>query len=484
MKSQLLQLLPAWWVYRYRIIPLEVEEGRITIGTAHHLDLEALENLRFSLDRSIDQRLMPQEKIEALIQEYYPQRDSSNRLEQVSSHPTIYEPLKKMAEESPVINQVSLLLDEAIEKEASDLHLESFETECRIRYRIDGLLIEKKSLPLTLAVPLLSRLKLLAHLDITERRLSQDGRLRHTWNKITVDFRLSSLPTQFGESLVLRMLDHRKMMRRLASLELPAALEQSLHQLLQKPHGLFIVTGPTGAGKTTTLYACLQELQAKNLKLITAEDPVEYEIEGIMQVPIQETIGRTFQRVLRSFLRHDPDVIMVGETRDEETAHIAMQASLTGHLVLTTLHTNDAAGAISRLIDMGMDPLMIATTLEGVLAQRLVRKICPECRTTYSSEKYTPATMAFFKKSFLPEKLYVGTGCAQCHHTGYQGRIGLFELLTLNDELRLLIHQKASHAQLRQKAIEQGMISLLAEGERIVREGITTLEEVSQVVSV
>ncbi|MCF7729508.1 MAG: GspE/PulE family protein, partial [Chthoniobacterales bacterium] len=250
-----------------------------------------------------------------------------------------------------------------------------------------------------------------------------------------------------------------------------------------KPHGLLIVTGPTGAGKTTTLYACLQELQENNLKLITAEDPVEYEIEGVMQVPIHEAIGRTFQSLLRSFLRHDPDVIMVGETRDEETAHMAMQASLTGHLVLTTLHTNDAAAAISRLIDMGLDPLMIATTLEGIVAQRLIRKICPYCRTSYSSEKYTPAIVAFFKKSSLPEKLYCGAGCDQCHQTGYQGRIGLFELLTLNDELRLLIHQKAPHHQIRQKAIDQGMISLIAEGERAVRQGITTVEEVSQAIS-
>ena len=483
MKSQLLKLLPSWWVHRYRIIPLEADEVSVTIGTAQRLDLDALKDLRFFLDRTIHQQLFSKEKIEALIQDYYPEQGKSNRPERIKSDLYINDPPKNSVQESPVIMQVSMLLNEAIEREVSDLHLESFETECRIRYRIDGLLMEKHSLSLSLAAPLISRLKLLAHLDITERRLPQDGRLQHTWNNITVDFRLSSLPTQFGESVVLRMLDRRKMMRRLASLELPSALEESLHQLLKKPHGLLIVTGPTGAGKTTTLYACLQELQENNLKLITAEDPVEYEIEGVMQVPIHEAIGRTFQSLLRSFLRHDPDVIMVGETRDEETAHMAMQASLTGHLVLTTLHTNDAAAAISRLIDMGLDPLMIATTLEGIVAQRLIRKICPYCRTSYSSEKYTPAIVAFFKKSSLPEKLYCGAGCDQCHQTGYQGRIGLFELLTLNDELRLLIHQKAPHHQIRQKAIDQGMISLIAEGERAVRQGITTVEEVSQAIS-
>ncbi|MFZ4116586.1 MAG: GspE/PulE family protein [Chthoniobacterales bacterium] len=480
MTSALLQLLPEKIARQYCIFPLEADDSSVTVASAHPLGPEALESLRFRLDRTIHQRLFSKEAIEAFLEKYYsppPESIFCNTIAVPSEEGPF---LTSRDQENPVIRYVKMLLDEAIEQDASDVHLESFETECRIRYRIDGLLLEKKSVSLSLATPLISRLKLLAHLDITERRLPQDGRLTHTWNKITVDFRLSSLPTQFGESLVLRVLDRRKMIRHLSSLELPSTLERSLHQLLQKPHGLFLVTGPTGAGKTTTLYACLQELQARHLKLITAEDPVEYEIEGIMQVAIQESIGRTFANVLRSFLRHDPDVIMIGETRDEETARMAMQASLTGHLVLTTLHTNDAPGAISRLIDMGLDPLMITTTLEGILAQRLVRKICSFCRTAYPPEKFSSAELAFFNTHLLPSQLYSGVGCEQCHHTGYQGRIGIFELLLLDDELRLLIHERAACHRLREKAAQQGMSSLHSEARRSVLEGVTTVEEVKR----
>lgn len=474
--------MPETWARRYHIFPLEANEWSITIASAHYLHPGDVENLRFSLERTIHQCLFPQEKIEDWIQEHYPGTssnehspsfpnaivDPNEQSRLVTSPPQdtslrAYDRLREHSQQNPIVQHVTMLLNEAIEKKASDVHLESFEHECRIRYRIDGVMLEKKPLPLRLALPIMSRLKLLAQLDITESRLPQDGRLQHTWENITVDFRISSLPTQFGESLVLRLLDRRKVISHISSLSLPALLESSIHQYLNKSHGLFIVTGPTGAGKTTTLYALLQELQARNLKLLTAEDPVEYEIEGIIQIPVQEAIGRTFQQLLRSFLRHDPDVIMIGETRDEETAKMAMQASLTGHLVMTSLHTNDAAGAITRLMDMGLDPLLLATTLEGVLAQRLVRKLCPFCRSSHATETCSHAQ-----------------GCDQCHYSGYQGRIGIFELLMMSDELRLLIHEKAPHYQLRAIAQQQGMISLQAEADRYVREGITSAQEVNR----
>lgn len=520
----LYSLLPAHLAHHYQAIPLAIKDRSLTLGCAQLLTPEIVEKLQFATDYFIDQVLLPQEKITDLLTCYEYSHFNTPCEEVIAGESCADVGVSPLdgnsilsetvtAEEAPVVRYVNMLLDEAIQKEASDLHLESFETECRIRYRIDGVLRERKSLSLTLAESMISRLKLLAHLDITERRLPQDGRLQHTWNKTTIDFRLSALPTQFGESVVLRLLDRRNIVRDLSSLQLPSFLYRSINQLLEQPHGLFIVTGPTGAGKTTTLYACLQKLKARGLKLLTAEDPVEYEIEGIMQIPIHDAIGRTFQRVLRSSLRHDPDVIMIGETRDRETAHMAMQASLTGHLVLTSLHTNDAAGAISRLIDMGIDPLMISTTLEGVLAQRLVRKICLSCRAAYSAEHFSPSEVAFFNNYPLPQQLepafkvaeadegqevdgatqpfaasvdfkdgflYRGLGCELCHQSGYQGRIGIFELLLMDDELRLLIQEKVPHYQIQKKAIEGGMKTLHVNSLRLVLEGITTVEEILQ----
>lgn len=358
-----------------------------------------------------------------------------------------------MPDSSPIIQYVNLLLNQAIEAQASDLHLEPFEEACNVRYRIDGRLYAKEALPRALAIPIISRLKLLAHLDISEQRLPQDGRFPWVTHHGIVDFRVATLPTPWGESVMLRLLDRRYLFRDLADLELSPSLDQELRRFLAQPHGLFIVTGPTGSGKTTTLYTCLEEISRQGLKLMSVEDPVEYEIEGMMQVNVAEERGLSFPRVLRSCLRHDPDVIMIGETRDSITAKMALQASLTGHLVLTTLHTTNAVGAIARLMNMGLDPLIIATAVRGILAQRLVRKICTSCQAV---------------------------GCADCHHTGYRGRRALFEMLSFNDELRLLISQHASQDQLRKKALAQGMKPLYEQGMKLVAEGITTEEELKR----
>ena len=380
--------------------------------------------------------------------------------------------------QTPIIEYVNLLLDRAIQAQASDLHLEPFEKECTVRYRIDGVLHEMKPLPLSLAAPMISRMKLLADLDIAEQRLPQDGRFQRSSEQGPVDFRISTLPTPWGESVVLRLLDRRSLFPSLKALQLPSSLHQEITTFLAQPHGLFIVTGPTGSGKTTTLYACLHELNARGLKLLSAEDPVEYEVEGVMHVSVHDEIGLSFQRLLRSFLRHDPDGIMIGETRDLATAQMALQASLTGHLVLTSLHTNDAAGALVRLIDMGLDPLMISTTLRCVLAQRLIRKICTACRTPYQPDETLLASLGLNPKELTHHIWYHGTGCSHCHHSGYRGRTALFELLSMHDELRLLINQYASHDQLRKKAVELGMKTLREDARRLVLEGITTVEEV------
>ena len=397
----------------------------------------------------------------------------------MNSSGAIFDQLKTVlpVSETPIIRYVNLLLDQAIEAQASDLHLEPFEKECRIRYRIDGVLHEMKSLPSHLAAPMISRIKLLANLDITEQRLPQDGRFHRTTNNENIDFRISTLPTAWGESVVLRILDRRRIFSSLAQIFHHAdEIHEKIRSLLTQRHGLLIVTGPTGSGKTTTLYACLQELNTSGLKLLSAEDPVEYEIEGVMQIAVHEESGLSFQRILRSALRHDPDGIMVGEMRDRATAQMALQASLTGHLVLTTLHTSDATGAIIRLMDMGIDPLMISTTLRGVLAQRLVRRICTACRVSYQPEKELLTALNFNLKEDL--LFYRGVGCAHCHHTGYRGRVPLFELFSMHDELRLLIAQRASHKQLRQKAVELGMKRLCTHGLRLLLDGVTTIEEV------
>jgi len=323
----------------------------------------------------------------------------------------------------------------------------------------------------------------MAHLDIAEQRRAQDGRLEYRQQSSSSShfavFRIATLPTQFGESLVLRLLDRRATCLDLEQLSLSPAVRAALLELLQEPYGLFIVTGPTGSGKTTTLYSCLQHLHREEIKIVTVEDPVEYELEGVLQIPINEAIGLSFARTLRSLLRHDPDIIMVGETRDAATAHMALQASLTGHRVLTTLHTGDAVGVIARILEMGGEATTLATVLRGVLAQRLLRTICPACRVAYQPEKKLLAALGLANE---PNDFYFyrGEGCDACTQTGYAGRRPIFELFLVTDEIQNLIHQGASHLLLKEKAIKQGMSTLRAEALHLLREGITTIDEVLQ----
>jgi len=382
------------------------------------------------------------------------------------------------ANSTPIIRYVDLILDRAVQAQASDIHFEPFEKEFKIRYRVDGALYEMEPPPRHLALPVISRVKVMANLNIAERRVPQDGRIQRQIQGKTVDLRVSTLPTQFGESVVLRVLDRSAVQLDLETLQMPQDVYEYILEAIQKPNGIFIVTGPTGSGKTTTLYACLNKINTIDSKLLTAEDPVEYEIDGIMQVPINEGIGLTFSRVLRAFLRQDPDRIMIGETRDLETAQIAIQASLTGHLVFTTLHTNDSTGAISRLVDMGVEPFMISASLEGVLAQRLVRRICSKCRVSYEPDEALLSQLGLSPYDIGDKNFYFGKGCTECNQTGYKGRKGLYELLKVSDPIRALINDRAPNVVMRQKAMELGMSTLRADGMRCIFEGITTIDEV------
>ncbi|MEI6344379.1 MAG: GspE/PulE family protein [Verrucomicrobiota bacterium] len=485
----LIHLIPAGMARLHEAIPLWASGNQLTIALANSLDIQALEDIRFTLNREIVQVVAPRKQVEELIKRHYGSEETS--MEDVlgqlrNTGITTLESEEEFnaaaaaaeANSTPIIRYVDLILDRAVQAQASDIHFEPFEKEFKIRYRVDGALYEMEPPPRHLALPVISRVKVMANLNIAERRVPQDGRIQRQIQGKTVDLRVSTLPTQFGESVVLRVLDRSAVQLDLETLQMPQDVYEYILEAIQKPNGIFIVTGPTGSGKTTTLYACLNKINTIDSKLLTAEDPVEYEIDGIMQVPINEGIGLTFSRVLRAFLRQDPDRIMIGETRDLETAQIAIQASLTGHLVFTTLHTNDSTGAISRLVDMGVEPFMISASLEGVLAQRLVRRICSKCRVSYEPDEALLSQLGLSPYDIGDKNFYFGKGCTECNQTGYKGRKGLYELLKVSDPIRALINDRAPNVVMRQKAMELGMSTLRADGMRCIFEGITTIDEV------
>ncbi len=388
--------------------------------------------------------------------------------------------LEHAASSTPVIRFVNLVLYQAVKDRASDIHFEPFEKEFKIRYRVDGALYEMAPPPRNLALPIISRVKVISGLDIAESRLPQDGRIQLNIANRSIDFRVSTLPTQFGESVVLRVLDRSNVQLDLDHIGFPDDIHQCFLEDIQKPNGIVIVTGPTGSGKTTTLYAALQRINRTETKILTAEDPVEYDVEGIIQLPVRENIGLTFASALRSFLRQDPDVIMVGEIRDTATAQIAIQASLTGHLVFSTLHTNDAAGAVTRLIDMDVEPYLIASTLEAVMGQRLIRAICPDCKQAYRPDDASLALLELDRSQIGEQSFYRGEGCTTCNQTGYGGRRAIFEYMQINDTLRAAIVERKPTLALRNKAMELGMRTLREDGIRCILDGYTTVEEIIQ----
>ncbi len=482
---ELLSLVPPQTARLQGVLPLHFDGQVLRVVAANPLDPNVVDNLRFATQKDIMLYVAPPAQIQATIERYYGSEvsDMEDVLANLAGDAAAKENNGEMidiegASSAPIIKYVNTVIAQAIQARASDIHFEPFEHDFKIRYRVDGSLYEMSPPPRSLATSVTSRIKVMSSMNIAERRVPQDGRIQTTMAGRQVDLRVSTLPTQFGESVVLRVLDRTTVKLDLSSIGMPKGIYDYICRVIEKPNGIFIVTGPTGSGKTTTLYACLNRINTDDAKLLTAEEPVEYEIEGIQQVPINEAIGLTFARALRAFLRQDPDRIMVGETRDLETAQIAIQASLTGHMVFTTLHTNDAPGAVARLIDMGVEPFLIASSLEGVLAQRLVRKICPGCRTPYEPTEAILRQIGLSVHDIGDKNFYYGTGCEQCNHTGYKGRKGIYELLDITEPIRELITARAPSVVIRQKAIELGMSTLRADGLRSIFEGETTIEEV------
>ena len=485
-----LSLIPSGLARLHGILPIMASGNTIFVALADPLNPRPLEDIRFALGRELVQLVAFPPVVRRLISENYGSEDTS--LDEIlaqlggadisadggAEEQFNLQAVTAEANAAPVIKYVDLILDKAIAARASDIHFEPFESEFKIRYRVDGALYEMDPPPFKLALPVISRVKVMSNLNIAERRLPQDGRIQRVINGRQVDLRVSTLPTAFGESVVLRVLVRSSVNLELETLGMPDDIMAHILQVIEKPNGIFIVTGPTGSGKTTTLYSCLRKINTIDSKLLTAEDPVEYEIDGIIQVPINDAIGLTFSRVLRAFLRQDPDRILVGETRDAETAQIAIQASLTGHLVFTTLHTNDSTGAVTRLMDMGIEPFLISASLECVLAQRLIRKICTSCRTAYEPSEQILASLGLGIHDIGDKNFYYGKGCEACNYTGYKGRKGIYELLKISDPIREMINDRAPGVLIRQKAIELGMTTLREDGLRSIYDGLTTIEEV------
>ena len=480
----LTKLLKAPQAHKYVVLPVADEAGKLTLLAKDPFNSSVISELSFILQKDIELAVADPAQVEAAVTRVYGEATSSSMEEllgefgEVDTAAVTDEDVTKQASQAPIIRFVDLVLQEGVKAKASDIHFEPFEHEFRIRLRIDGSLYEMAPPPKNLASAVIARVKVLSSLNIAERRVPQDGRIKTTISGRQIDLRVSTLPTQFGESVVLRILDKTVVNLSLEALSMHDDIKEGIRAMVSRPNGIFIVTGPTGSGKTTTLYSALREVNTEDVKILTAEDPVEYEVEGIMQVPINHQVGLTFAAALRSFLRQDPDTIMVGEIRDLETAQIAVQASLTGHVVLSTLHTNDAPGAVTRLIDMGLEPFLISASLEGVLAQRLLRRVCKTCRTAYEPDKDVINMLDVDALEIANKKFYYGKGCADCNRSGFKGRQGLFELMTINDQLRTLITQKAPTLVLKQKAIESGMRPLREDGLRCIFDGHTSIEEV------
>ncbi|MET0852853.1 MAG: type II secretion system ATPase GspE [Candidatus Rokuibacteriota bacterium] len=477
------------YLQEYVACPVSVEGGAVTLAAADPTNPVLLDDLRQSLGASVRLCVAPPEAILEAIERTYGAgsttalqkivegiggTDGEGDGEEDITH------LRDMAFEAPVVRLANLLIEDAMTAEASDIHIEPFEDALRVRYRIDGILYDQESPPRRLQAALTSRVKLMADMNIAERRLPQDGRIRVTLHGRRVDIRVSTVPTVHGESIVMRLLDRSTVFLPLETLGLTAELEKRFTRLIHMPHGIVLVTGPTGSGKTTTLYASLDKINGPDKKIITVEDPVEYQLRGVNQIPVRPTIGLTFASGLRSIVRQDPDVIMLGEIRDLETAEIAIQAALTGHLVFSTLHTNDAPGAVSRLEDMGAEPYLLSSVLEGVVAQRLVRRICQRCRVPH--EPPTADLLALGIRDTGGARLYRGAGCEGCRGTGYRGRTAIYELLLITEEIRGHILRRASAGEIRRHAIEHRELTTLREdGWAKAAAGVTTVEELLRV---
>ena len=480
---------PLKFMQQYKFFPLKLENGILSVVMSDPTDVETLDSIRLQsgceaevclgsereILKALDVFYGPSSSMQRIIQDIREEGESSDEGREDIAQ------LQDLASEAPVIRLVNHLISKAVEARASDIHIEPFEKTLRVRYRVDGVLLDTESPPMRLQAAVISRIKVLAKINIAERRLPQDGRIRMEVSGKSLDIRVSTIPTIFGESVVMRLLDRSGVLPGLDELGFPSQAQQRFEALVRKPHGIILVTGPTGSGKTTTLYATLRQISTVDKKVITIEDPVEYQLEGVNQIQVKPKIGLTFASGLRHIVRQDPDVILVGEIRDRETAEIAIHAALTGHLVLSTLHTNDAAGAITRLLDMGIEDYLVSSTLLAVMAQRLVRQICSACKTPFLLEEKAWQELRAPSVGAGGLRLFRGEGCPACNGTGYYGRTGIFELLILEDELQRLILKKSDANTIRGEAVKQGMRTLWQDGWEKVAAGITTYEEVLRV---
>jgi type II secretion system protein E len=485
--AELIKTIPLKAIFQRQCLPLKRENGTLTVAIADPLDLRAVDELRLLLGGRVDPVLARTRDIERLLKTHFGVgaetvermiADGQGDLQVIRDEELASKDDLELAEDASLIKFVNQFLLEAIQERASDIHVEPMEKDLRIRMRVDGVLHRVSTPPQIkrFQAAIISRLKIMANLNIAEKRLPQDGRIKLRSGGREVDIRVSVIPNVHGEGVVLRLLDRATMFLPLPELGMPAAVFERFEMIVSEPHGILLVTGPTGSGKSTTLYAALQKINSVEDKIITVEDPVEYQLDGVKQIQVSPKIGLTFANALRSILRHDPDIIMIGEIRDLETAEIAVQSALTGHLVLSTLHTNDAASAVTRLIDMGIEPFLVASSVEGLVAQRLLRTICRTCK-----EEYRPANLKVLERVMPPEirTLYHGAGCEACHGTGYRGRTGLFELFLMDDAIREMVLNRAPASTIKRHAIEkQKMKTLRMDAWDRVRDGLTTPDEV------
>lgn len=483
--------VPYSFVKKHLVIPIKEENGAIVTAVADPLHLEPLEELRLMLDMRIKPVYSPREAILMAIHECYEREHgaasqlmadlSDNSAQSRDGEIEVYDLLDDSSAQAPIIKLLNLILTEAIQQGASDIHFEPLENNLRVRYRIDGVLQNRHTPAQEFQAHLLTRVKVMAKLDIAEHRLPQDGRIKLRMGRREIDFRVSTVPVSGGERIVLRILDKGNVILGLDKIGMLQKTYEEFHRLIALPEGVVLVTGPTGSGKTTTLYSAICDIYNDETNIMTIEDPVEYNLKGIAQIGVHHKIKLNFATGLRHILRQDPDIIMIGEIRDLETAEIAIQASLTGHLVLSTLHTNDAPSAVTRLVDMGIEPYLLSSSVVGVLAQRLVRRICSDCKQPYKPTDRELLNLGLERDNLPHGHFFHGAGCNSCFNSGYKGRNGLYELMTVNNEIRKQIVKSPDAVELRQIALNMGMVSLLEHGAQLVKEGETTVAEVLRV---
>ena len=489
LETEITEAIPASTARMYNVFPVAVDDTSVTLATFDLVDPRISDEMLFTLSKEVRFVFAREKDVMDRISQYY--GDASDSVADMikslgegmdddaslAANSNDIASMENAANSSAIIRFVNLVLYQGVVDRAADIHIEPFEHDFKIRYRVDGALYEMKAPDVKMAPAIISRIKILANLNIAERRIPQDGRIALTVAGKPVDLRVSCLPTAHGESVVMRILDQSATSLDLENVGLPEDVYEQITMDIEKPNGIFIVTGPTGSGKTTTLYSILRRINQIDTKLLTAEEPVEYNVDGIVQVPIDAQVGNTFAKVLRAFLRQDPDVMMIGEIRDLETAEIAVQAALTGHFVFSTLHTNDAAGAVMRLVDMNVAPYLLSSTLEGVLGQRLVRTCCKECKQPYEPDDETMERIEMTRDQIGGRPFYFGKGCKTCNGTGYKGRKGVFEYLRMSGPLRELVNNKAPTLIIREKARELGMRTMREDGIRSILDGYTTVDE-------